>query len=324
MRGYLTMIAVFFFTLWADKAPAQSFRPNGPVEVVIQSGSGGGTDVFARTIASILEKEKLLSQPLQVVNNSRAAVPWAMAYLAERKGNDHVMGIFTDAWVATPLLREDAKYTVKDLTPLAHLLLQPSIVLVKADAPYVTLRDFIDAAKKSPVRLKQGGGPAQAIETLQGFLIQKATGARWEIVSIQKKPAKIADLLSGNTQIIIQEPVHVTDELKSGTLRAIAALTEKRISSLPDLSTAREQGVNMPFLANGRGLMAPPGISKEAVEFWEDLFSRMVKTPSWRKYLEETRVEPLFLKSRDFAQLEDEQFVLMRSLLQEAGAKVVR
>jgi len=324
MRAFFTMIWLLFFALGAGQAPAQSFRPNGPIEVAIQSGSGGGTDFFARTIARILEKEKLLSQPLRVVNNSRAAVPWAMAYLAERKGNDHVIGIFTDAWVATPLLREDAKYTVKDLTPLVHLLLQPSIVLVKADSPYATLKDFIDAAKKSPARLKQGGGPAQAIETQQGLLIQKATGVKWEIVSISKKPAKIADLLSGNSQIIIQEPSHVTDELKSGSLRAIAALTEKRISSLPDLSTAREQGVDIPFLANGRGIMAPPGISKEAIEFWEELFSRMVKTPSWRKYLEETRVEPYFLKSRDFGQLLDQQSALMRSNLQEAGAKVVR
>jgi putative tricarboxylic transport membrane protein len=292
--------------------------------VVVQSASGGGTAVFARTIAEILEKENLLPQRFQVVNNSRAAVPWAMAYLAERKGNDHTIGIFGDAWVATPLLREDARYTVKDLTPLAHLLLQPSIVLVKADSPFATLIDFIDAAKKSPVRLKQAGGPAQAIETQHGFLIQKATGVKWDIVSISKKPAKIADLLSGNSQIVIQEPSHVSDELKSGSLRAIAALTEKRISSLPDLSTAREQGVEIPFLANGRGIMAPPGISKEAVEFWEELFSRMVKTPSWRKYLEETRVEPYFLKSRDFGRLLDQQSALMRSNLQEAGAKVVR
>jgi putative tricarboxylic transport membrane protein len=305
-------------------ALAQSFKPARPVEVVVQSAEGGGADIFARLIAGMLEEGKLLSQPLRVVNNSRAAVPWAMAYLAERKGNDHTIGIFTDAWVATPLLREDAKYTVKDLTPLAHLLLQPSIVLVKTDSPYATLRDFIDAAKNSPTRLKQGGGPAQAIETQHGFLIQKATGVKWDIVSISKKPVKIADILSGNSQIIIQEPSHVTDELKSGQLRALVALTEKRISSLPDLSTAQEQGVDLPFLANGRGIMAPPGISKEAIEFWEELFSRMVKTPSWRKYLEETRVEPYFLKSRDFGQLLDQQSALMRSNFQEAGAKVVR
>ena len=324
MRAYIATIAVFFVTFVGDNALAQDFKPTRPIEVVVQSASGGGTAVFARLIAGILEKEKLLSQPVQVVNNSRAAVPWAMATLAERKGDGHTLGIFTDAWVATPLLREDAKYTVKDLTPLAHLLLQPSIVLVKADCPYATLKDFIDAAKKSPVRLKQAGGPAQAIETQQGFLIQRATGAKWDILSIPKKPAKIADLLSGNTQIIIQEPSHVSDELKSGSLRALVALTERRISSLPDLSTAREQGVDIPFLANGRGIMAPPGLSKEAIEYWEELFSRMVKTPSWRKYLEDTRVEPYFLKSRDFARLLDEQNALMRSNLQEAGAKLVR
>lgn len=324
MSAYLTTIAVFFVALVWSEALGQTFKPSRPIEVVVQSASGGGAATFARTVAEILEKEKLLPERFQVVSNTRASTPWAMAYLAERRGNDHVIGLFTDAWVATPLLNEAAKYTVKDLTPLAHLLLQPSIVLVKADAPYAGLKDLIDAAKKSPGRLKQAGGPAQAIETQHGWLLQKATGVKWEILSISKKPKKIGDILSGNSQIVIQEPSHVSDELKSGQLRAIAALTETRIASLPELSTAKEQGIDIPFLPNGRGLMAPPGISKDAVEFWEGLFARMVKTASWKKYLDETRVEPLYLKSADFGRSLDQQSALMRSNFQEAGVKVLR
>ena len=104
----------------------------------------------------------------------------------------------------------------------------------------------------------------------------------------------------------------------------IAALTEKRLAVLPNLPTIKEQGIQMSIIANARGFLAPLAIAKEVVEFWENFFAGLTKTVSWKKYVDENRVEDVFLKSRELAPFFDEQITLMRSVLQEAGVKVER
>jgi putative tricarboxylic transport membrane protein len=93
---------------------------------------------------------------------------------------------------------------------------------------------------------------------------------------------------------------------------------------LPNVSTIKEQGINIPIIANARGVLAPPGIGKEVVAYWEDFFSRLIKTASWKKYLEENQVEDVFLEGVDLSPFFDEQIQLMRSVLQQAGVKVER
>ena len=81
-----------------------------------------------------------------------------MAYVAEKKGDTHTIAIFTGNWLTNPLIRAEAKFTVKDMLPVARLVLEPAVIAVKADSPFKTLKEFIDAAKKAPGTLKQSGG----------------------------------------------------------------------------------------------------------------------------------------------------------------------
>jgi putative tricarboxylic transport membrane protein len=65
---------------------------------------------------------------------------------------------------------------------------------------------------------------------------------------------------------------------------------------LPQVPTIKEQGINVPIIANARGILAPPGVSKEVVSYWEDFFARLIKTTSWKEYLEENQVENVFVR----------------------------
>lgn len=320
----LGLNAILAGILFSNNVWAQGYKPSRPVEVVVHSALGGGSDVFARAVVEMVEKEKLLPQRLQVVNKTAGAGVEAMAYLAEKSGDDHTIAVFTNTWVATPLTSKAAKYTVKDLTPLVRLVLEPTIAVVNADSPYKSMNDFVAAAKKNPDGLKQAGGSVTAIESLSGLLIQSATGAKWSFISTPAVKDRIANLLAGKVDIIIPQPQDVNEHIAAGRLRPIAALTEKRLSVLPNVPTIKEQGINMPIIANARGFLAPPAVAKDVVEFWEEFFARLVNTPSWKKYVEENQVEDVYLKGRDMAPFFDEQITLMRSVLQQAGVKVER
>ena len=321
---FLLVIALALGGFLSASAWAQGFKPSRPVEAVVHTAPGGGSDIFARVIAEMIEKEKLLPQRMTVLNKSGGAGVAAMAYLAEKKGDEHTIGFFTSVWITTPLTRKEATYTIKDLAPIARLVLEPMIAVVKADSPHKSLKDFVDAAKKSPGSLKQSGGSVTAPENLTRFLIQKATGAKWDFISFPGGGERISNLLGGNVHMMMPQPQEVSEHIRAGGLRVIASVTEKRLAAFPSVPTIKEQGIDVPILTQVRGVLAPPGVSKEVIAFWEDLFARLGKTPGWKKYLADNQLEDAYLKGQELARFWDEQTTLMRSVLQEAGVKVAR
>src|SRR6266852_5714190 len=117
-------------------APAQGFQPTRPIEVVVHTGPGGGSDLLARAVALMVEREKLLPVRMQVVNKTGGGGAVAAAYLAEKRGDQNTIGFFTGVWLTSPLTSAEAKVTLRDLTPIARLVLEPALIAVKADAPY--------------------------------------------------------------------------------------------------------------------------------------------------------------------------------------------
>ena len=120
-------------TSFGVAAWSQDFKPSRQIEAVVHTGPGGGSDIFARAIAEMLQKEKLISQRMQVVNKSGGGSAVAMSYLAEKKGDPHTIGFFTGVWVTNPLTTSEATVTIKDLKPIMRFVLEPAVVAVKAD-----------------------------------------------------------------------------------------------------------------------------------------------------------------------------------------------
>jgi putative tricarboxylic transport membrane protein len=323
-QGVRAWIAVLVVAAFAVPASAQTFKPSKPIEAVVHTGPGGGSDIFARAIADMMEKEKILPQRLQVVNKSGGNSATAMAYLAEKKGESHTIGFFTGIWITNPLTTAEAKVTVSDLTPILRLVLEPAVVAVKADSPYKTMRDFIEAAKKSPGQLKQSGGSVTSRDNLVRLVTQRATGAKWVFVSFPSGGERIANLLGGHVDMMVIEPQEAGEHIRAGNMRVIAALTEKRLPSFPDVATLKEQGIDVPVIPQARGVLAPPGVSKDVVQYWEGVFDRFHGTAAWKKYLEQNQFEDGYLKGQELNKFLDGLTVQMREVLKEAGAKVVR
>ncbi|MBI4525598.1 MAG: tripartite tricarboxylate transporter substrate binding protein [Deltaproteobacteria bacterium] len=323
-RGLLLLMAVAVGWLLPGLAWGQGFKPSKPIEAVVHTDPGGGSDIFARAIAEMVEKEKILPQRMHVLNKAGGSGLVMMAYLAEKKAETHTIGFSTNTQVVTPLTRKEAKYTTRDLTPIARLVLEPSIVVVKADSPYKTFRDFLEAAKKNPGTLKMSGGSVTSVENLFRLLIQKATGAKWDFISFPGGGERISNLLGGNVQLMMPQPAEVSEHIRGGNLRVIAALTEKRMEAFPNVPTIKEDGINVPILVQARGVLAPPGIAPDVVSYWEGAFGRLVKAAAWKKYLKENQLEDGYLGSGQFRDFLDRQTDLFRSVLQEAGVKVAR
>ena len=304
--------------------PASAYQPSRPVEVVVHTGPGGGSDLLARAVATMMAKERLLPVRMQVVNKTGGGGAVAAAYLAEKARDQNTIGFFTGVWLTGPLTSAEAKVTLRDLTPIARLVLEPALIAVKADAPYKTLADFIAAAKERPGQLKQSGGSATSRDNVVRQLLQKATGARWAYISFPGGGERIAALLGGHVNMMVIEPAEAGEHIRAGNMRVLAQVSDSRLSGFPNVPTLKEAGFDVPAVPQVRGVVAPPGIPAGNVAYWEDVFRRLTRTESWRKFLADNQFEDGYQNAAELAKFYDQFTDRMRTILQEAGVKTVR
>ena len=300
------------------------WKPSKPVDVIVHTGPGGGSDLLARAIATMMEKEKLLPVRMQVLNRPGGNGAVAAAAIAERKDDPHTIGLVTSVWIAGPLTTSEAKVTLHDLKPVAGLLLEPAVIAVRADSPYKTLREFIEAAKAQPGQLKQSGGSVTSRDNIIRQSLQHATGARWAFVSFPGGGERLAALLGGHVDIMVVEPQEVGEQVRAGKMRVLAHLSDRPLPGYPGVPTLKEAGYDVKPTPQIRAVVAPPGVSNEVVAYWEDRFAKLRATPSWKKYAEDNQLEEHFTTSAELTkmikQIEDE----LRTQYQAAGIKVVR
>jgi putative tricarboxylic transport membrane protein len=324
MKAQFRFAAFLVFLGLSAISFAQGYKPTRPVEVVVHTGPGGGSDVLARAIAVMVEKENLLPVRMQVVNKPGGGSAVAAAYLAEKKGDQNTIGFFTGVWLTNPLTSASAKVTLRDLTPIARLVLEPALIAVKADAPYKTLGDFVDAAKKNPGQLKQSGGSVTSRDNVVRQLLQQKSGARWAFISFPGGGERIAALLGGHVNMMVIEPAEAGEHIRAGNMRVLAQVSEKRLAGFPNEPTLKEAGFDVPNVPQVRGVVAPPGIPRENVQYWEGVFLRLSQTASWKKYIADNQFEDGYQASANLVKFYDEFTDRMRGILKDAGIKVVR
>ncbi len=316
--------AMVLLTAFPATAWAQAFVPTRNVEIVVHNAPGGGSDLLARQINILIEKEKLLPVRSQVYNRPGGGGTTAMSYIVEKRGNPHVIALHTAAWILTPILSAEARATIGEMTPISRLVLEASLILVKGDAPYLTMKDFIEAAKKEPGKLKQAGGSLQTRGNFVRLLLQKSSGAQWTYISFPGGGERTAAILGGHMQLIVAEPQEVAEYVRTGQMRPIAQLSAQRLKGFPNVPTIQEAGFNIYTSPAMRGVVAPPDIPKAAVEYYEGVFAKLVKLPEWRKYLEDNQFEDGYLRADEMVKANTEFADQMRGILKDAGLKVYR
>jgi len=306
-------------------APAWAqWTPSKPVDIIVHTGPGGGSDLLARAVVQMIEKEKLVPVRMQVINRPGGNGAVAAAALAEKKDDPHTIGFITSVWIAGPVTSAEWKVTVHDLKPIAQLLLEPAVFAVRADSPYKTLKDFIDAAKAKPGALKQSGGSVTSRDNIVRQSLQHATGARWAFVSFQGGGERLAALLGGHVDIMVIEPQEAGEQVRAGKLRVLAQLTEKRLPGYPDAPTLKEAGFDVKPTPQIRAVVAPPQQPDEASRYWEGVFNKLRGTASWKKYVADNQLEEHFTGGADLKRAMADIERQLKETYTQAGIKVVR
>ncbi len=301
---------------------ADDGTPTKP-EVVTHNAVGGGSDVFTRQIIKVMSDNDVIDRQWPVRNVPAGDSIGAMSYMIEREGNPNIIAQMTPTWIATPMTVEDASVSVDQLTPIAMLATEPQVVAVKAGSPYTSLADFIDAAKAAPGTLVQSGGSSTANDALTRLVLQDTSQAEWKFLSFEDTGSRITALLRGDADIMMGSASDFSELVRAGDLEVISIIGSEGLDIFPDAGTSEEQGVdttNVPV--QFRAIVGVPGMSEEAVSYYQEALSEMVETDDWKTLTTDAGLVTDYRPGDEFESYLSEQTTIIGDLLDRLGLRM--
>jgi tripartite-type tricarboxylate transporter receptor subunit TctC len=246
--------------------------PNHPIELVVPYPGGGGTDVLARAFAEASRKH--IAQTLIVINKPGAsgAIGWADVLNGKPDG-------YKVALLATDLMTQPnmglTKITYEDFIPIARLNYDPAALTVKADAPWNTVEEFLQAAKKSG-EFRIGNGGNGSTWHLAAAAIEDKSGVKFNHIPYSgAAPAALA-LLGGHIEAITVSAAEVSTYVASGKLKTLAVMSEQRIKGFEKVPTLKERGMDV-SIGTWRGLAVAKGTPPDVVAVLKTATEKIAK-----------------------------------------------
>lgn len=246
-------------------AVAQAAYPSQPIKLVVPFPPGGGTDTVARLITERLQTANRWT--IVVDNKAGAGGNIGMDAVAKAKADGYTLGMGQTANLAiNPTLYPKMSYDAqKDFVPVAVVASQPVVLVVRADAPYKTLADFVAAAKAKPGQLTLGSAGNGTVGHLTGEMFAKHAGYQHVHVPYKGAGPAATDLLGGQINYYFATPQAVVSFVKAGKMRALAVSSGKRLPILPDTPTIAESGYKGFETNDWKMLVAPVGTPADVV-----------------------------------------------------------
>ena len=177
---------------------------------------------MARTIAAMMEKEKILPQPLVVVNRPGASGVLGYMHVGQKTGDPYVITTATNSFVIQPLLGK-MKLDYREYTLVAGLALDEFVLVVPASSPHRTVRDLVEAARRAPKNVKVGGSSAPSIDSIITHLVEKATGVQFNFIAFKSGGEVMTNLLGSHIDVASANPGEALAQIQAKKARVLAA-----------------------------------------------------------------------------------------------------
>jgi putative tricarboxylic transport membrane protein len=317
LRIRLELLALFFATAgFASPCLAQAF-PSKPLEIVSATGVGGGSDMVVRLVADVITKEKLLPQPVVVVNKPGGGGAVGQQYVASRRGDPYVLLQASTNLVGVPI-RTGLDLGVDKFQPLGAIGFDTNSIAVAENSPFRTLKDLVNAAREKPKTISVGttspGGGAHSMM----HKLEKLSGARFNIVSFKSGAESVTAVMGGHIHATAENLGEVLGQVEVKKLRLLGIPSEKRIAGLPDVPTLKEQGFDIQAGAL-RSFVAPAGIPRDAAKMLEDTIAKVHKSSAWRDYMARNMYEDVYMNAEQLARWLAAQQTEMLQFLTDVG-----
>jgi tripartite-type tricarboxylate transporter receptor subunit TctC len=304
-------------------AKAVDFPIKGkPITLIVGAAAGGGNDIGARILAPGLEKE--LGVPVQVMNKEGAVQQVGINEMIKSKPDGHTLAYLSIPSCFTSYLDPNRKATAtfshKDIQQVANDVIDPEAIMVRADSPFKTLKDFVDAAKANPNGLKLGTAGFMGNTHLELLLFQKVAGVKFTFVHFESGAPSVTALLGGHVDAIDGTVGAVSASYKSGQVRYLAVADKVRSPSFPSVPTMEEEGYKV-YYGSSRGISAPAGTPKEVVDILAKAIKKVADTPEVKQKEADLGLTQMYMGPEEYTKYWTDFEDMTKPLLEEAAAE---
>jgi tripartite-type tricarboxylate transporter receptor subunit TctC len=287
--------------LFAGLVSAQTF-PAKPVQMMVAYPAGGSTDIAARIVAAIAEKD--LGQSIVVVNKGGAGGQVGWTEMSRAKPDGYYIGFINLPALNTVILDPDRKAVFKEdaFVPVINQVLDPGIIWVKGDSPYKNLKDLIDAAKKNPQKISAATTGILSDDHLAILMMEEAApGAMFRIVHFDGGAPVMTAVMGGHIECAFDNVGSVFRRIKSGELRALAVMDDQRSPFIPEVPTMRELGYPSVISSSTRGIAVPKGTPQPVVNRLAQSLKKAMDDPEHLKKMEEAGLQLRVMVGEEYA-----------------------
>ncbi len=314
--------------LLATPAMAQAWQPTKAVTFVIPAGTGGGADQMARFVQGVVTKHNLMNQPMVVINKAGGAGAEGFLDMKASPRDPHKIIITLSNLFTTPLAT-GSPFNWKDLTPVAMLALDQFVLWVNAEAPYKTAAEYINAVKAGNDRqFKMGGtGSKQEDQIITAALERLTGGKKFTYVPFAGGGAVAVQLVGKHVDSTVNNPLEAVAQWRAGALRPLCIFDTQRSTykdkvttdmAWSDIPTCKESGVNTDYQML-RGVFTTQGVTPAQVNYYVELFKKVMATPDWKDFMEKGAFNQTFMTGDQYKNWVAANETLHRDLMKEAG-----
>ena len=273
-------------TLAADY-PAKNIR------LVVPFGAGGGTDAVGRTLAN--SAKDILGKNISVMNRTGGAGAVGMSFGAQQRADGYTLTVVTREIASLPQMGL-MQHSADDFKLIRMVNLDPAVVLVSKDSPYNTINDLIKEAKANPGKVKFASTAAPNFYLMS---LEKDQGIKLNAIPYNGASEAIPAVLGGHTAVTMVTPGEAIAQLRSGQLKALGVMSEKRIDFIPEVPTLKEQGVDV-VTGTWRGIGAPKDTPDAIIETLGKAFDQAMASAEFKSFMQKGAMTIHNLNAQEF------------------------
>lgn len=324
MRGYLKIFPVTSFvliilmtTIIAAAALGQEKFPTRAVTLIISWSAGGGQDLTARALQPMLQKA--LGQSLVIVNKPGGGASIGFNFVANSAADG-----YTILQVSPPLF--GLKYIMKvgvdykNYEPIIYGGYTPGAILVKPDAPWNSLKEFLDYARANPGKLRVANSGYATGWHIAAVAMEYAAGVKFTHVPYHGTAPSIPAILGGHVEAIVAGPGDTLHLVKGGKLKIIGVAAPERSKFVPDAQTFNELGMNLE-IGSFYSWVAPKGVPKERIKILHDAFKKALESKEFEEYCDSQGITISIKGAEEFAKFLEKEDEKYKQLITTAGIK---
>ena len=279
-------------------AEAQEY-PAKPIHIIVGFATGGGNDIIARVFGQKLSES--LGQPVIVENKPGGGAIVATDHVAKSAADGYTLLLSASGISINPAVYDKLPYdAVNDFVAVSQLASFPLIMIVSANSPIRSVADLVAYAKANPDKTNYGSSSASF--QLVTELFKQKTGAPMQVISYKSANEFVLAVISGQITTAIADAGPALQQIKSGTVRALAVATPKRIDDLPDVPTLKEAGADVEAVL-WSGIFVPKATPPAIVRKLEREFMRIAKLPDVIARLKPLGIDTVGNSSEEFAKI---------------------